>query len=457
MEKRIKEKLLGKRILFATFPFDGHFSPLTGLARFLALSGCDVRWYTSSIYKNKIERLGISFLPFVYAPEINNVNFREVYPEREQITDLGEKASFDLTNAFVKMAPGALKDLQQIEQDFPFDIIIADSAFCVIPFIKSKLNKPVIAIGIMPLATESVDLGPYGPGLLPPTNEQQRKEYAELKDLFQNVIFKEAIDTLSTLLEEHRIPHKKSPVFDFIIRHADLCLQIGTPSFEYKRNDLGNNIRFIGSLLPYSAPKNQKTWFDDRLNRYQKVVLVTQGTVEKDTSKLLEPSLEALKNSDILVIATTGGHETHSLKKKFPYDNIIIEDFIPFAEIMGHASVYITNGGYGGTLLSIKHRLPMVAAGLHEGKAEICSRVGYFGCGINLNSESPSPEMIRAAVTTVIHNDVYKENISRLAEELETYHAEELCAQYVIELLEKKQTVTLPTGEFGDIDHSNTE
>ena len=44
----------GTRILFASVPADGHFNPLTGLAVHLKELGCDVRWYTSDIYADKI-------------------------------------------------------------------------------------------------------------------------------------------------------------------------------------------------------------------------------------------------------------------------------------------------------------------------------------------------------------------------------------------------------------------
>jgi len=83
----------------------------------------------------------------------------------------------------------------------------------------------------------------------------------------------------------------------------------------------------------------------------------TQGTVEKDTSKLLVPTLEVFKNSDYLVVATTGGSGTKELQKKYASDNIIVEDFIPFSEVMPNADVYITNGGYGGVMLSIENKL----------------------------------------------------------------------------------------------------
>ncbi len=100
------------------------------------------------------------------------------------------------------------------------------------------------------------------------------------------------------------------------------------------RSDLGKNIKFVGTLLPYTAAKKQQAWNNEKLKRYKKVVLVTQGTVEKDVNKILIPTLEAFKNSDTLVIATTSGTGTAELQKKYPFDNIIIEDYIPFNDVM---------------------------------------------------------------------------------------------------------------------------
>jgi MGT family glycosyltransferase len=439
MEKNIEEKLKGKNILFATFPADGHFNPLTSLAKYLQEAGCDVRWYTSPIYKQRLERLNIMHYSFSKTIDINPGNVDEMFPERKLITDLGERANFDYVNTLCKMAPGNLEDIQLIQESFPFDMIITDNVLPSIPLLKVRLNVPVIAIGIMPLAEESRDLGPYGPGFHPPKNSEELKVYNELKELFNNVVFKEAIDTYSAILEKNHIQYQKEPITHTLIRHASLYLQIGTPSFEYERSDLGQNIRFIGALLPYTnlTQSEDHRWFDERLKKYKKIVLVTQGTVERDTTKILEPTLQAFQNTDTLVIATTGGYSTQELKEKYPHDNLIIEDYIPFNDVMPYATVYVTNGGYSGALLSISNQLPMVTAGVHEGKSEICSRVGYFKCGVDLKTETPTAEAIKDAVNLVLTDSVYKQNVIKLSAEMNSYNAKELAAQYIAEELNK--------------------
>lgn len=242
------------------------------------------------------------------------------------------------------------------------------------------------------------------------------------------------------LMKEYDIEVGKLSLFDVNVKKSTLLLQSGTPGFEYKRSDLGKNIRFIGSLLPYRTSSEKDAWFDERLINYSKIVLVTQGTVEKDIEKLLVPSLEAFKNTDTLVVCTTGGTKTDQLKKRFPHANVIIEDYIPFADIMPYATVYITNGGYGGVMLGIKHHLPMVVAGVHEGKNEINARIGYFNLGINLKTETPSVLQIKKATEAIMQDPLYKENVIRLADEFNEYDPEILFAKYVRAVLNERRS-----------------
>jgi UDP:flavonoid glycosyltransferase YjiC (YdhE family) len=224
-----------------------------------------------------------------------------------------------------------------------------------------------------------------------------------------------------------------------------LLLQSGTPGFEYFRSDLGKNVRFIGPLLPYGENKHQHYQLPLHCKQFNKKILVTQGTVETDAQKIIVPTLEAFKNTDILVVVTTGGSQTQELRNRYPYANILIEDFIPFSDIMQECDVYVTNGGYGGVMLAIQNELPIVAAGVHEGKNEINARIGYFKLGINLKTERPAPSQIKAAVEAILRDQTYKNSVDRLAKEFEEYDPALLCEKYVNELLPKQEKNTRAT------------
>ncbi|MBC7923588.1 MAG: glycosyltransferase [Ferruginibacter sp.] len=430
-----------KSILFANFPADGHFNPLTSLAIHLKNQGHDVRWYTSVTYEEKIKELGIPFYPLKRAFDVSAGDPEEIFPERKKHKSQVSKLKFDLKHSFILRSKEYYEDIKEISADFPFDLVITDIAFTGLLFIKEKLGKPVIAVGVIPLSERSKDLPPAGLGLTPSSSFWGRRKQDVFRFVSDALIFRESNALIKSICQANGLKVEKGNVFDTMYRKSNLVLQNGTPKFEYQRSDLSTNIRFIGPLLPYSPGSKPAFQHFAKVNQYSKVILVTQGTVEKDPEKIIVPTLEAFKGTDYLVIATTGGSQTEALRKRYPQPNLVIEDFIPFDTVMPFCQVYITNGGYGGVLLSIKNKLPLVVAGIHEGKNDINARVGYFKLGINLKTEKPTPAQIRDSVAEILSNPAYKTTISQLNEEFSAYNPQLLCEKYVNEVLDIQAAV----------------
>lgn len=427
-----------KKILIASVPADGHFNPLTGIAVHLKNLGHDVRWYTQDLYKPKLEKLGIQHYPFVHHPQLNQHNFMPFFKEREQMKSQIAKFKFDLEHLFIRRVPEVLMDLEEIHQEFPFELMIADILFLAMPVVKARLKIPVIAAGIIPVNESSKDLPPAGMGLTPDKSFFSGFKNSLIRFMGNQLIFKKLEKIYRTLLKENGVEAPAGNLFDIIYRSVDMVWQSGTPGFEFERSDWNPRLKFIGPLLPHSA--QQRTLYTlVKKRNYDKVILVTQGTAEKDHEKILAPTLEAFKDTSTMVIATTGKSGTEELRARFPQDNFIIEDFIPFNDIMPLCNVYITNGGYGGVLLGIQNKLPMVVAGVHEGKNEICARVGFFKLGLNLKTEKPDPASIRKAVETIITDKSYKQNVINLAKEFGQYNTFTLVEKYLEEIFSEKE------------------
>jgi MGT family glycosyltransferase len=430
----------GTKVLFANFPADGHFNPLTGLAVHLKNKGCDVRWYTSAAYAEKINRLGIPFYGLNKALDLNGgKNIEAIFPERSKYKSQISKLKFDLVNAFILRGPEYFEDIQEIYEEFEFDVMIADITFGAIPFVKEKMNIPVIAVSVIPLPETSKDLPPSGLGLTPSSGFFGRIKQRVLRYVSDQLIFARPTKIMRSILADYGIDSGRANIFDILIQKSTVVLQSGTPGFEYLRSDMSRHIYFAGPLIPCNGKRRTEKWHNDKLNKYDKVILVTQGTVEKDVNKLLVPALEAFKNSDCLLIVTTGGCQTAQLKAAYPEKNIIIEDFIPFEDVMPYSDVYLSNGGYGGVLLSIKNGLPMVVAGVHEGKNEINARVGFFNLGVNLRTEKPSVLQLRKSVEEVLANPAYARNVAGLREEFNTYNPGLICETHVARLVRQKE------------------
>ncbi len=425
-----------KKILFANIPADGHFAPLTGLALHLQNEGHDVRWYTAPSYAEKIRKLGIRYYLFNKAKEVTVHNVDEVFPERKTIKNPVKKVIFDICTYFVERGPEFFEDIKDINREFDFDILVADNAFTGLTFVKEKLRKHTVAIGILPLNESSKELPPPIMGLTPATSAAGKLFHAALRYLANNVLLKKPHALIHKYHSMYGVSTSNKNIFDIQIEKASLYLQSGTPGFEYKRSEMSKHIHFIGPLLPHSTPGSYNIAFKDKLKKYDKVILVTQGTFEGDVNKLIIPTLEAFKNTNYLVIVTTAGWHTNMLRERYrDFEHIIIEDFIPFNAIMPYTDVFVSNGGYGGVILSICNKVPMVVGGIHEGKNEICARVGYFKLGINLRTESPKPEKIKKAVTEVLENNLYSKNVEALSGEFSRYNPEKLCAEYIERLI----------------------
>src|SRR4051794_15597785 len=101
-----KNLLPGTKILFANFPADGHFNPLTGLAVHLKNLGCEVRWYTAASYAEKVNKLGIRLYPITKAIDVSADNdIEEVFPERKKHKSQISKLKFDMINVFILRSP----------------------------------------------------------------------------------------------------------------------------------------------------------------------------------------------------------------------------------------------------------------------------------------------------------------------------------------------------------------
>ncbi|RRB03940.1 glycosyltransferase [Larkinella rosea] len=428
-----------KRILFASVPLEGHFNPLTGLAVHLKNEGYDVRWYTGPIFAEKLEKMKIPHFPFRKATEVTQENLEDVFPERRRHKSQIGKVKFDMIHYFILKTPDYFADLEDIHREFPFDLLVCDMLFIASTLVQHKLSVPVVCIGIAPLGSTSVDLPPPGLGMTPSTGFFGKNKQALLRFLVQHVIFREITAVYNRMLGNYGVRPNPNVFIDTQIRRADLYLQSGTPGFDYERSDWPTNLRFVGPLLPHQFQQNRPFLHETKLQHYKKVILVTQGTVERDVEKIIVPTLEALKDFPYLIIVTTGGSpQTNRLRARYLQKNVIIEPFLDFNRIMPYADVFVTNGGYGGVLLSITHQVAMVTAGLHEVKNEITARVGYFKLGIDLKTETPTPDQIRESVTAVLSDPQYKRNITRLSDEFRRYDTFGLCSRYIGEVLEKK-------------------
>ena len=230
------------------------------------------------------------------------------------------------------------------------------------------------------------------------------------------------------------LPKLNHYFLDVAVHESDLYLQGTCPTFEYPRSDLPSNIKFVGPFNPMNQSKHTLPEWWPEITSGKPVVHVTQGTLANENfNQLLIPTIRALANKDVLVVATTGKEDV-DIGIDLP-QNVRLEKFIPYSDLLPHVDVMITNAGYGGVHYAIQNGVPLITAGTSEDKPEVCARVEWSGIGINLRTDSPSEEQIVHAVDQLLTNPIYKQKVETLQKEFQTYDAYKLTVNYLEEIV----------------------
>jgi UDP:flavonoid glycosyltransferase YjiC (YdhE family) len=407
------------RILIASLPADGHFNPLTGIARHLADRGHDVRWYAGPAYAARVEALGLPVLPYRRAIEVTGENVNRLFPERVGLRG-PRLVSFDLDTFFVGNVEAHYADLVEIHRDFPFEVFLCDGGMYVGQLVADDLGVPVLATGM-----STVLPGPGSPppffGLRPARSVVGRGVHGVVRRLLRSGM-RRGVAHYNAILADHGIgpiPPDGFPAAP--MASARRIFLDGVPELEFPGYRPPPNADFVGPLVPAPAavPRAASALPEAVTRPGATVVAVSQGTVDNtDPGKLIEPTLRALAGGSTVVVATTGGARTAELRRRYGGPRVVVEDFIPYGDLFPHVDVFVSNGGWGSVTAALRHGVPVVGAGTREGKNDVNVRLAVNGLGADLRSERPRPASIRRAVETVLRDPAVAANVQRVRAEL---------------------------------------
>jgi hypothetical protein len=148
---------------------------------------------------------------------------------------------------------------------------------------------------------------------------------------------------------------------------------------------------------------------------------------------LIVPTLSALADDDVLVVATTGGRPVASVQGPVP-PNARIEPYVPYEHLLPRVDAMVTNGGYGGVQLALAHGLPLAIAGDGEDKPEVGARVAWSRVGLDLRTGRPRPATIRTAVHRLLTEPTFRARAATVQAEMRGYNGTQLVADTVEEL-----------------------
>jgi MGT family glycosyltransferase len=394
-------------VLIAALSPIGHIGPLLNVARGLTDRGDRVTILSGAGRADAIRAAGATPATLPAKGDLD-LGLLEADSGREETSGI-KRLNFDIVRLFVAPMPYQTKALADLIAQKRFDAILADYGFFgVLPFLigDPAARPPVLAYSTTPLMFSSRDTAPSGLGLPPSTTPLGRLRNRTLNQLSQKVLLRGSQRAVNYQL--HRLNCRELPMFLLDSGAlADRFIVPTVPEFDYPRTDLPANVRYVGMVHPNPTQKFHPPVWWPKLDSDRPVVHVTQGTVDNtDLSRLLRPTIEALADENVMVVATTGGQ--HVSKLGFPVPaNAYVTEHVPHDLLLPKVDVMVTSGGYGAVQRALSTGVPLVVAGTTEDKPEVAARVAWSGAGVDLKTGTPTVKAVRRAVREVLGNGRY--------------------------------------------------
>ena len=428
------------RFLVATLPVNGHVTAGMVIAQELVRRGHEVGWYTGHRFQSKIEAANIRFFGIKASLDYDDRDPNSFFTDRKGLRGFKE-LKYMIKHILTDAAPGQVTDLEEIYQEFPADVILADPLLYGGGWQHERGGPVWAAYGHLPLTFTSCDTAPFGLALLPDASFMGRLRNRFLTWMGMQTSVRDVVAHVDQTRATVDLPaQKKDP--GAVAMSPYLFLQGTTPEFEYPRSDLPPQVHFVGPFLPPPSQFTVPQWWSDLWQSGYPVVHVTQGTMETDPTELLLPTIQALAGEKVLLVVTTGGSPVETLNLPSLPDNVRIETFIPHYYLLPYVSVMVTNGGYNGVQLALANGVPLVVNGHVDDKPEVGRRVEWSGVGINLRNRRPSPAQIRQAVQKVLNDPLYRTNAQQMQANFSQYRAATHSAILLEQLAATHQPVT---------------
>ncbi|WP_250403782.1 nucleotide disphospho-sugar-binding domain-containing protein [Streptomyces cellostaticus] len=402
-------------IVLAATPLTGHIRPVLKLARHLVAAGRRVTVVSGSRFAPQAAAAGAAFVPLAGPADFDDRHLNELQPWLHELAP-GPEFLQAMFGWFTDMAPTQNAVLQEVLAEQPDAAVVHEAAFygtwpqlLGAPGIRPRRT---VGLGVFPLTLSGAELTMMGPpppragldvrGAAAAFNAELAAQLASATAHAQQV--------MSVLGATATLP----VISDAQVLLPDVFAQLTVPSFEYPRVDAPPTLRLVGALPPEPLTAwEPPSWWPELSQR--RVVALTQGTVANhDLTDLVQPTLDALADEDVLVVAALGGREIVHSDLRVP-PNAYIESFIPFDALFPLADAVVTNGGYGGVQLALHHGVPLVVAGGSEDKPAVAARVADFGVGVDLRTGRPETAAVGQAVRRVLDEAAFRRRARELS------------------------------------------
>jgi UDP:flavonoid glycosyltransferase YjiC (YdhE family) len=422
-------------LVAAAFGASGHLTGLLQVSEHLVTRGFQVYFITGAAFKQSVESIGATFIE-------NPFNWEEVLRTRApKVHDETWIMKYIFGDATPHTHRALRETLERVRREHPDrEVVILHEGFAggLGPFVYgaplpegyASLPK-AITFHTSVYATEDSSIPPFGPGFRYDPTPENLALWQSTREAMKPA-FDDVVAHYNALYQSLGATRAITDGFwDFKLALGDVTVLATSPSLEYPIRNKPTRLRLIGGLplKPVSPDFAYPTWWPTITSNAalpagdpdkKKIIFVTQGTIHRDYSELILPTIKVHANrTDVIVVATLGARGAELPDKPQLPPNALVVDYLPYNALLPYADVFVTNAGYGGFMHGAMNGVPMVLAGTLADKGEVCARAEYARIGINLQSQKPGEDALAQAVDRMLRDETYKARAMELKKENE--------------------------------------
>ncbi|MEH3153951.1 MAG: glycosyltransferase [Gordonia paraffinivorans] len=366
------------RILAMTSPARGLLYPIVETALTLRARGHDVHIVTIADEVPLLRELGLGASPL--PTELEHA------APGDQHT--GGRSVRSLTDRLVARADAEFRHLCELIGSERPDVVMADISATGAHLAAEASGLPwaIWSPTFLPLRSDGP---PPGLGLRVRDGRIWRARDAALGAIARGVWDRTFLGPLNDLRTGHGLP----PVAhtEDIVRSAPLVLSLCGPPLQHPSASWPSTVVTVGPSL-WGPPADP----DPRITAAPgPIAVVTCSTEAQQDAVLAHTALDALADSDLHTVVTTGAHDPAAFTA---HPRATVARLLPHDQLLGRAEVVITHGGLGITQKALARGVPLVVVPFGRDQRDVAVRVEASGVGVRLVPRSLTARSVRDAV-----------------------------------------------------------
>lgn len=395
--------------LFATWEGGGNVTPALEAVRKLVARGHHVRVMSEACNRPEAEAAGATFVAWTRAP-----SRRDREPESQAYRDWAAATPQEallgvIRDTWCGPALAYAEDVIEELRRAPADLVVTcEALFGVMAGCESVGQRFVLLapnISLAPLP----GVPPFGPGLPPPRNDEERAVHAEIRNAVRTLL-----DSGLPALNATRSALGLEPLEHLLdqFRPAAVEFLATSRAFDFPADRLPPKVRYVGPLIgdPHWARPWAPPWPEsDR----RPLVSVGFSTTFQNHAGVLQKVIDALAPLPVRVLVTLGGSIRAAELRAG--GNCVLVDSAPHSAVMREAALVVTHGGHGTVMRALLSRVPMLVIPHGRDQNDNAVRVTERGAGLSLAPGAPI-EDIRAACERLLTEPAFRTAAQRLGD-----------------------------------------